>query len=263
MTVQGFPLLACILGFMANLLVSTAYLGALRPAEGDDPLVTVTVAGPASRGPRLTLRVDPATGWRFRLAGVMVRYRIAVVLAIAAFTLATYLATRNLALAGGVYFVSTLVFLFEHWVRLRGYPVMLPGGKDVALLGLDSSAAWRWAEANPPGSIRFQPADALPAMRFPLGRWGLVLGLYALIGLAVAALVVRSPILPALFTVVLGLMVVEWLWIWLRWIKTPASEETDFLTAMPILGDLVTGSRPRVFTLLPILIVADVLLWTL
>lgn len=248
---------------MANLLVSSAYLDTLRPAEGTDPLVTVTVAGPSARGPRLTLRVDEGTARLFRLTGAVVRYRIVVVLAIAVVTLAAYFATGDIAWAGAAYFVSTLVFLVEIRGRLRGYPMILAGGKDVALLGLDGSAAWRWVGANPPGSIRFQPPDALPALRLPLGRFGLVLGLYTLIGLAVAALVVRTPVLPALFTVVLGLMVVEWLYIWLKWIKTAARDEPDFLMALPILGDLVTGSTLRVFTLLPILIVADVALWML
>lgn len=248
---------------MANLLVSSAYLGTLQPAEGTDPLVTVAVAGPSTRGPRLTLRVAPGTARLFRLTGAVVRYRIVVVLAIAAATLATYYATRDLGWAGAAYFATTLVFVLEIRGRLKGYPMILAGGKDVALLGFDSNAAYRWVEANPPGSIRFQPADALPALRLPLGRWGLVVGLYALIGLAIAALVVRDPILPAAFTVVLGLMVAEWLYIWLRWIKTPARAETDFLMALPVLGDLVTGSTLRVFTLLPILIIADAALWTL
>jgi len=248
---------------VANLLVSSAYLGELRPAEGTDPLVTIAVAGPTSRGPRLTLRVDPSTARLFRLTTVVVRLRIVVVLAIAAATIAAYYLTRDIAIAGAAYFVTTLVFLIEIVGRLRGYPMILAGGKDVALLGLRGSAAWRWVEANPPGSIRFQPPDAPPVLRVPLGRWGLVLGLYALIGLAIAALAVRSPILPALFTVVLGLMVAEWLYIWLKWIRTPAREGTDFLMALPVLGDLVTGSTLRVFTLLPILIVADIALWTL
>ena len=247
---------------MANLQVSTAYLGTLRPAEGTDPLVTVAVAGPTSGGPRLTLRVDPGTARLFRFTDRVVRLRIAVVLFIAAGTVAAYFLTRDLAIAGAVYFLSTLAFLIEIWGRLRGYPMILAGGKDVALLGFDGSSAWRWVEANPPGSIRFQSPDA-PTLRLPLGRLGLVLGLYTLIGLAVAALVVRTPILPAVFTAVLALMVVEWLYIWLRWIKTPAREETDFLMALPVLGDLVTGSALRVFTLLPVLVVADVALWTL
>jgi len=248
---------------VANLLVSSAYLGTLRPAEGTDPLVTVAVAGPTSRGPRLTLRVDPGTARLFRLTGAVVRLRIVVVLFIAAATLAAYFLTHNLAIAGTIYFASTLVFLIEIWGRFRGYPMILAGGKDVALLGLNGSSAWRWVEANPPGSIRFQPPDALPVLRLPLGRWGLVLGLYTLIGLAIAAIVVRTPILPALFTAVLALMVIEWLYIWLRWIKTPSRDETAFLMALPVLGDLVTGSALRVFTLLPVLIVADVALWTL
>lgn len=248
---------------MANLLVSTAYLSTLRPAEGTDPLVTVAVAGPTFGGSRLTLRVDPATARLFRVTGAVVRFRVVVVLAIAAATLATYFLTRELAFAGAAYFVSTLVFLLEVRGRLRGYPMILAGGKDVALLGFKGSSAWRWVEANPPGSIRFQPPDAVPALRLPLGKWGLVLGLYALIGLAIAAIVVRTPLFPALFTVVLGLMVVEWLAIWLRWIKTAARDETDFLLALPVLGDLVTGSTLRVFTLLPVLIVADIALWTL
>jgi hypothetical protein len=248
---------------VANLLVSSAYLDTLRPAEGSDPLVTVAVAGPSSRGPRLTLRVPPRTARLFRLTGAVVRWRIVVVLGIAAATLATYFATGDIGWAGAAYFATSLVFLLEIWGRLRGYPMILAGGKDVALLGFDGSAAWRWVEANPAGSIRFQPPDALPALRLPLGRWGLVLGLYALIGLAIAALVSRHAILPALFTVVLGLMVAEWFYIWLRWIKTPARAEPDFLMALPVLGDLVTGSTLRVFTLLPILIVADVALWTL
>ena len=247
---------------MANLLVSSAYLETLRPAECTDPLVTVAVAGPSSRGPRLTMRVDPATARLFRLTDRVVRLRILVVLLIAAATVAAYYLTGKLAIAGAVYFVATLAFLIEIRARFKGYPMILAGGKDVALLGFDGSSAWRWVEANPPGSIRFQPADA-PTLRLPFGRWGLVLGLYALIALAIAALVVHSPVLPALFTAVLALMVAEWLYIWLRWIKTPAREETDFLLALPVLGDLVTGSALRVFTLLPILIVADVALWTL
>jgi hypothetical protein len=248
---------------VANLLVSSAYLGTLRPAEGTDPLLTVAVAGPSSRGPRLTLRVAPRTARLFRVTDAVVRFRIVVVLGIAAVTLATYFATRDLGWTGAAYFVTSLVFLLEIRGRLKGYPMILAGGKDVALIGFDGSAARRWVEANPPGSIRFQPPDAAPALRLPLGRWGLVLGLYTLIGLAIAALVLRHPSLPALFTVVLGLMVVEWLAIWLNWIKTPARAEPGFLMALPVLGDLVTGSTLRVFTLLPVLIAADVALWTL
>lgn len=247
---------------MANLLVSSAYLDTLQPAEGTDPLVTVAVAGPTARGPRLTLRVAPGTARLFRFTDRVIRLRIVVVLFIAAATLAAYFLTHNLAIAGAIYFLTTLVFLIEILARFRGYPMILAGGKDVALLGFSGPAGYRWVEANPPGSIRFQPPDA-PALRLPLGRWGLVLGLYALIALAIAALVVRTPILPATFTAVLALMVVEWLYIWLRWIKTPTRSETDFLLALPVLGDLVTGSTLRVFTLLPVLIVADIALWTL
>lgn len=260
MTAQGLAHTRLHTLLVANLVVSTAHLGTLRPAEGSDPLVTVTVAGPTDRGPRLTLRVDPASARRFRLTDAIIRLRILVVLAIAALTLAAYFFTRNLALAGAVCFVSTLVFLFEVRGRLSGYPIMLPGGKDVALLGFDANSASRWVEANPPGSIRLQP---LGTVRFPLGRWGLVLGLYTLIALATAALAIRTPILPALFTAVLALMVAEWLYIWLHWIRTPARAETDFLATLPLLGDLVTGSTLRVFTLLPVLIVADIALWTL
>jgi hypothetical protein len=248
---------------VANVLVSSAYLRTMRPAEGTDPLVTVTVAGSGSRGPRLTLRVDESTARLLRVTGAVVRFRLLAVLAIAAATLATYFATRDIAWAGAAYFVSSLVFLLEVRGRLRGYPMILAGGKDVALLGFPGPAAWRWVEANPPGAIRFQPADAPPALRLPLGRWGLVLGLYALIALAITALVVRTPLPPALFTAVLALMVVEWLHIWLKWLRTPAREEIGFLLALPVLGDLVTGSRLRVFTLLPILVAADVALWML
>jgi hypothetical protein len=248
---------------VANLLVSTAYLGELRPAEGTDPPVTVAVAGPTSRGPRLTLRVDPGTARLFRLTDLVVRLRLVVVLLIAAATLATYFLTRNVALAGATYFLTTLVFLIETFGRFHGYPMILAGGKDVALLGFKGSSARPWVEANPPGSIRSQAPDAQPALRLPFGRYGLVIGLYALIALAVAALTVHTRLLPAAFTAVLALMVAEWLYIWLRWIKTPARAETDFLTALPALGDLVTGSALRVFTLLPVLIVADLALWRL
>lgn len=246
---------------MANVLVSTAYLDDLRPAAGDGPQVTVPVAGPTSRGPRLTLRVDASTAWRLRAAAVLVRFRPLVVLAVAVITVATYLITRDFAAAAIAYYAGMLVFLFEQWFRLRGYPQMLPSGKDVVMIGFDRRAARRWAEANAPGAIRIQSCEDPPPMRFLLGRFGLLLGLYALLGLALATIFVRTPLLPAAFTVVLVVMTVEWLRIWLRWIRTTARQETEFLASLPILGDLTTGSALRVLTLLPLCVLVDVLLW--
>jgi hypothetical protein len=68
-------------------------------------------------------------------------------------------------------------------------------------------------------------------------------------------------VLPALFTVVLGLAFVWWARIWLRWIKLPPKREPTFLASLPILGDVAAGGYLTAITIPGVLIYLDVLMW--